>query len=164
MQTTPDNTNFLFLVFHVAPLQCWGMYTKDQNINLETETINFEAAQNRERTKWKVSIVRSWRHANLAGRPTTIASLCKSMPSHRQFHATNSRQTVQAPLSPKTQVTAYGQSLPSRRFLGSSVTGTAKSSPSTCLDLPASSHRVSPPPPRFPRQRNQQATCHKSNP
>jgi hypothetical protein len=77
---------------------------------------------------WKVSIVRSWRHVDLARRPTTAGALFKTMPTHRQFHATNPRHTVQAPLSPKPPVTVHAQSLPSRRFLVSSITGIIESS------------------------------------
>jgi hypothetical protein len=35
------------VLFHFAPLQCWGIKTKNKKIKLKAEDINFEGAQNK---------------------------------------------------------------------------------------------------------------------
>jgi hypothetical protein len=35
------------VLFHFAPLQCWGIKTKNKNIKIKTEDINFEGARNK---------------------------------------------------------------------------------------------------------------------
>jgi hypothetical protein len=47
MQTTPDNTNLLFRAFSFCAPSMLGYKTKNKNIKIKTEDINFEGARNK---------------------------------------------------------------------------------------------------------------------